>query len=135
VLPPFELTVERAPADPEQPRRNRLVAPHLLQRADDVVALHFDERCGVDGARPRGAVRPRIRNDSGNRRRRRHHELHLQLLHAPFEIRVGDEVAFRKNAGALDHVAQLPHVAVPARVAQHALGAGREADERLAEPL
>ena len=41
---PFELTVERAAADAEQPRGDRLVAAHLLQRADDVLALDLDER-------------------------------------------------------------------------------------------
>ena len=41
---PFELTIERAAADAEQPRGDRLVATDLLQRADDVLALDLDER-------------------------------------------------------------------------------------------
>ena len=40
----FELAVEGAAADAEQPRRDGLVAAHLLERADDVLTLDFDER-------------------------------------------------------------------------------------------
>src|SRR5436190_24233334 len=41
---PFELTIERAAADPEETRGDRFVATNLLQRADDVFALDLDER-------------------------------------------------------------------------------------------
>src|SRR5580765_2303593 len=41
---PFELTIERATADPEQTRGDRFVATDLLERADDVLALDLDER-------------------------------------------------------------------------------------------
>ena len=41
---PFELTIEGPPADAEQTRRHRLVAAHLLERPDDVLALDLDER-------------------------------------------------------------------------------------------
>ena len=36
---PLQLPVERAAADAEQPRGDRLVAAHLLQGPDDVLAL------------------------------------------------------------------------------------------------
>ena len=53
---PFELAVERAPADAEHASGDRLVAAHLLQRADDVIALDVDEQRGrsVEAGRRRG---------------------------------------------------------------------------------
>ena len=42
----FQLSVERTPAHAQQPRGHRLVAAHLLQRADDVVALYLNQRRG-----------------------------------------------------------------------------------------
>ena len=42
----FELSVEGAAADAEHPGGNRLIAPHLLQGPDDVLAFDFYERDG-----------------------------------------------------------------------------------------
>ena len=47
---PLELPIERAAADTEQTRGDRLVAAHLLQGPDDVLALHVDQRRRVIGA-------------------------------------------------------------------------------------
>src|SRR6267142_1368419 len=82
---PLELPVERAAADAEEPRGDGLVAPHLLQRPDDVLALDLDERRRIDLG-PRRPVR--ARRDS------RRDGSEPLLLHASRKIALADEVPF-----------------------------------------
>ncbi len=57
------------------------------------------------------------------------------LAHDSRQVRLHHEVGVGEDARAFEHVAQLPHVAVPRGVGEHALGAWRQADERLVEAL
>ena len=43
------------------------------------------------------------------------------------ELALGDELAVGEDAGALDDVAQLAHVAVPRRLGEPGFGSGRQA--------
>src|SRR5262245_36947272 len=82
---PFELPVEGAAADAEQPRCDRLVSAHLLQRANDVVSLDFDERYGIVVPLQKAAATRRL---NGSWRCK------PLFPHASREVGLGDEVAF-----------------------------------------
>src|SRR4030095_11962975 len=121
----FQLAIEGAPADAEQPRRYGLVATHLFERPDDVLALDLDERSRPGGDRDGRGTWPRPGAHRGVR----------LLQHAVAQLRLVDELAFGQDAGALEHVPELTDVPFPRRVGEAALGSRRETDERLPEAL
>ena len=59
----------------------------------------------------------------------------LEHRHAHRQLALGDELAVGQDARPLDHVAQLAHVAGPRRRAEQPLGARRQPDQRLLQPL
>ena len=55
--------------------------------------------------------------------------------HAHRQLALPDEIAVRQDARALDHVAQLAHVAVPGAAAEQAFRARRQPGQRFLQPL
>src|SRR5574339_1984 len=99
----LELVLQAPEADPEQPRRLRAVAPHAVQRLENVLLLQIPQR------QPRR--QPRSRGLARTLGRRLPQGQHVDV----------NGITLAQYHRLLDAVLQLPHVARPLRPQQELL--------------